>query len=144
MSMLAESLRPLAAILEALADPHRLAILMLLRKGKRSSGDLAQALSMDLRRVSNYLQTLKRHGIVRVLKRGRYRFYELAGFRPERSRWVLSKTSFEFSFPATAPASVTHPRAGMLCTNPEDETDSPEQRGPHDFRRTPEEIEAQG
>jgi DNA-binding transcriptional ArsR family regulator len=90
--------RQLDATLAALADPHRRAVIDLLRRGPQRAGDLAQTLALSAPRMSQHLKVLRGSGLVRESgdeKDARVRLYEL---RPERfeslREWVLEVESF--------------------------------------------------
>ncbi len=64
-------------ILTAMADPHRLAVLAMLREGERSAGDFVQALPISQPAVSKHLAVLRRAGLVSVRADAQRRFYRL-------------------------------------------------------------------
>lgn len=64
----------------ALAEPHRRAILDLLRAGERSVGDLVAHLGISQPGVSKHLRVLREAGLVAARADGRHRHYAL---RPE-------------------------------------------------------------
>jgi DNA-binding transcriptional ArsR family regulator len=68
-----------AETLKALADPIRLRIIDLLRRGAKNVGDLAEALDATIVTVSHHLGVLYHAGIVRRSKRGRFVNYSLDG-----------------------------------------------------------------
>jgi DNA-binding transcriptional ArsR family regulator len=73
----------------AIAEPQRRSILLLLRSGERPVNDVAQALRMAQPQASKHLQVLREVGLVRARKEGRRRFYTLEpdGLRPVRE-WL--------------------------------------------------------
>jgi DNA-binding transcriptional ArsR family regulator len=64
-----------AAVITALADPTRRAILELLRDEPRSVGELAARQPVSRPAVSQHLKVLKSAGLVRVEPRGNRRLY---------------------------------------------------------------------
>lgn len=73
----------------AIAEPQRRDILMLLRAGERPVTDLAQELGMTQPGASKHLRVLREVGLVRVREVGKQRLYGLDadGLRPVRE-WV--------------------------------------------------------
>ena len=69
------------AIWSALADPHRRAMLDVLREGGRAVGDLAQALGLSQPMTSKHLRVLREAGLVRVRADAQQRIYAV---NPER------------------------------------------------------------
>jgi DNA-binding transcriptional ArsR family regulator len=61
----------------AVAEPHRRAILDLLRGGERSVGDLVGRLGLSQPGVSKHLRVLRDAGLVQVRPAGRERWYGL-------------------------------------------------------------------
>jgi DNA-binding transcriptional ArsR family regulator len=68
------------AILRALAEPHRQAMLRLVRDEPLSVGDIAQHFDITQQAVSQHLQVLREAGLVAVRKQGPQRLYLV---RPE-------------------------------------------------------------
>jgi DNA-binding transcriptional ArsR family regulator len=68
----------------AIAEPQRREILVLLRAGERSVNDLAQVLGMPQPGASKHLRVLREVGLVRDRKAGKQRLYRLDanGLRP--------------------------------------------------------------
>lgn len=64
-------------ILSALADDTRRAIIMKLKEGKISSGDLAQSLGISPQALSYHLNKLKKADIIYETKYKNYIYYEL-------------------------------------------------------------------
>lgn len=64
-------------ILSALSDPTRRKILQTLKKGKISSGDLAQAVGMTPQALSYHLVKLKKADLIYESKYKNFIFYEL-------------------------------------------------------------------
>ena len=73
-----------AKLFRGLADPARLGLLVQLRGGPRSAGELARACGLSPSNASNHLQCLLECGLVRVEPRGRHNLYQLAD--PELAR----------------------------------------------------------
>ena len=73
----------------AIAEPQRREILVLLRAGERPVTDLAQELGMSPPRASKHLRVLREVGLVRDRKAGKQRLYGLdaRGLRPIHE-WV--------------------------------------------------------
>ncbi|MEU2161500.1 metalloregulator ArsR/SmtB family transcription factor [Streptomyces chengbuensis] len=65
------------AIWSALADPHRRAVLDLLRDGDRSVGELVEVLGQSQPNVSKHLRVLREAGLVRVRKQAQHRIYAI-------------------------------------------------------------------
>ena len=61
-----------------LADPSRLAILRLLRRGPLTAGQIASLVGLTPPRASNHLGCLLECGLVSIEPRGRYNVYRLA------------------------------------------------------------------
>jgi DNA-binding transcriptional ArsR family regulator len=73
----------------AIAEPQRREILVLLRGGERPVTDLARDLGMTQPQASKHLRVLREVGLVRVRGAGRQRLYDLdgRGLRPVHE-WV--------------------------------------------------------
>ena len=65
------------AILAALADETRRAILETLRRGRISSGDLAKSLGMTPQALSYHLARLKQAGLIYETRQKNFIYYEL-------------------------------------------------------------------
>ncbi|MBQ9115481.1 MAG: winged helix-turn-helix transcriptional regulator [Clostridia bacterium] len=63
--------------LKALADPIRLDILIILRDGRRSAGDIVARFNVTGASVSRHLSVLKEAELVRDKREGKFIFYEL-------------------------------------------------------------------
>ncbi len=61
----------------AIADPVRREILVMLREGRRSAGEIAGHFQITRPAVSRHLRVLRRSGLVRDELVGRQRLYEL-------------------------------------------------------------------
>jgi len=75
--------------INAIAEPRRRDILVLLRGGERPVSDLARDLAMTQPQASKHLRVLREVGLVRVRGAGKQRLYELDahGLRPVHD-WV--------------------------------------------------------
>jgi DNA-binding transcriptional ArsR family regulator len=73
----------------AIAEPQRRQILVLLRAGERPVTDLARDLGMTQPQASKHLRVLREVGLVRVRGAGKQRLYDLdaRGLRPVHE-WV--------------------------------------------------------
>lgn len=65
------------AALQALAEPHRMAILSMLADGERPAGDFVDALPIAQPTVSKHLSVLREAGLVTVRKDAARRLYSL-------------------------------------------------------------------
>ncbi|HNH06909.1 MAG TPA: metalloregulator ArsR/SmtB family transcription factor, partial [Leptospiraceae bacterium] len=63
------------------AEPARLAILQVLRKGAVTVSDIVQATSLSQSNVSNHLNCLKDCGLVNSEQQGRFVYYQLSDER---------------------------------------------------------------
>jgi len=68
------------AVLRALAEPHRRAMLRLVRDEPRSVSEIAARFEISQQAVSQHLQVLKDAGLVAVSRKGQRRLYVV---RPE-------------------------------------------------------------
>ena len=68
---------PIHEILNALSDDVRRKILLKLREGKISTGDLAAALDMKPQALSYHLSLLKKSDLIYETKEKNYIYYEL-------------------------------------------------------------------
>ena len=73
-----EALEQVAAYFQALSEPTRLALLNLLREGKRNVGELAQLTGTTSANVSRHLAQLSQHGLVARESRGTSVYYRIA------------------------------------------------------------------
>ena len=62
---------------KALADPVRREILVMLKQGKMSAGEIGQAFDMTGATISYHLSQLKKAGLVMESKQKNYIYYEL-------------------------------------------------------------------
>ncbi|MFJ6632870.1 ArsR/SmtB family transcription factor [Streptomyces sp. NPDC091376] len=65
------------AIWSALVDPHRRAVLDLLREGDRAVGELVELLGQSQPNVSKHLRVLREAGLVRVRRQAQQRIYAI-------------------------------------------------------------------
>ena len=65
------------AALNALSEPHRMAILAMLADGERPAGDIVDALPIAQPTVSKHLSVLREAGLVTVRKDAQRRLYSL-------------------------------------------------------------------
>ena len=65
------------AVWAALVDPHRRAVLDLLRQRERSVNELVEALGVTQPTASKHLRVLREVGLVRVEKKAQRRIYAL-------------------------------------------------------------------
>ncbi|MGW7370041.1 ArsR/SmtB family transcription factor [Streptomyces sp. NPDC054841] len=65
------------AIWSALVDPHRRAVLDLLRERDRAVGELVDVLGQSQPNVSKHLRVLREAGLVRVRKQAQQRIYAI-------------------------------------------------------------------
>lgn len=65
------------AALQALSEPHRMAILSMLAEGERPAGDFVDALPIAQPTVSKHLSVLREAGLVTVRKDAQRRMYSL-------------------------------------------------------------------
>src|SRR4051794_30643914 len=73
----------------ALADPHRRAVLGLLRDPPRAVGELVGALRLPQRATSKHLRVLREAGLVRVVPEAQRRIYGLEpGPLAELDAWL--------------------------------------------------------
>ena len=68
------------AVMQALADPSRRAVLEILRDHEATAGELADALPIARPGVSRHLRVLREAGLVQVRQDAQHRIYRL---RPE-------------------------------------------------------------
>lgn len=67
-----------AKLFRGFADSSRLAILLALREGRLSVGELCQRTDLAQSNASNHLGCLRECGLVRAEQEGRFVYYELA------------------------------------------------------------------
>ena len=66
-----------AETFKALADPNRREILMMLKNGRKSAGEIASAFEMTNATVSYHLSQLKKADLIYETKYKNYIYYEL-------------------------------------------------------------------
>ena len=83
--------------LQALSEPHRMAIVAMLADGERPAGDFVDALPVSQPTVSKHLSVLREAGLVTVRKDAQRRLYRLnpaplaeldAWLQPYRRFWT--------------------------------------------------------
>ena len=75
--------------LKALADPVRREILNLLKKGRRSAGQITGQFDITAAAISRHLSVLKEADLIRDTREGKFIFYELnATVLEEMMLWV--------------------------------------------------------
>ena len=83
--------------LQALSEPHRMAIIAMLADGERPAGDFVDALPISQPTVSKHLSVLREAGLVTVRKDAQRRLYRLnpaplaeldAWLQPYRRFWT--------------------------------------------------------
>ena len=62
---------------KALADPTRRDIIMILKEGRMSAGEIVEHFDMTGATISHHLSILKNAGLVMDIKKGKYHYYEL-------------------------------------------------------------------
>ena len=92
------------AALNALSEPHRMAIMTLLREGERPAGDFVDALPISQPAVSKHLSVLREAGLVTVRKDAQRRLYSVnpaplaeldAWLEPYRRFWTSRLDALE-------------------------------------------------
>ena len=63
--------------MRALADPIRREILTILKKGRKSAGEITEHFSVTAASISRHLAVLKEADLIRDTREGKYIFYEL-------------------------------------------------------------------
>ena len=75
--------------LKALADPTRREILNLLKKGKKSAGEISDHFDITAAAISRHLSVLKEADLIEDTRDGKYIFYELnASVLEEIMLWI--------------------------------------------------------
>jgi len=83
------------AALQALSEPHRMAILSMLADGERPAGDFVDALPIAQPTVSKHLAVLREAGLVTVRKDAQRRLYSLnPGPLKELDMWLARYRRF--------------------------------------------------
>ncbi len=87
-----EQVKPVAALLRALANEHRLLILCALAKGPRSVTELMEYVPhIGQSALSQHLALLRAHGIVESQKEGMHVIYRVADARVNEVLQVLRR-----------------------------------------------------
>ena len=90
--------------LQALSEPHRMAIIAMLAEGERPAGDFVDALPISQPTVSKHLSVLREAGLVTVRKDAQRRLYRLnpaplaeldAWLQPYRRFWTSRLDALE-------------------------------------------------
>ena len=90
--------------LQALSEPHRMAIVAMLADGERPAGDFVDALPISQPTVSKHLSVLREAGLVTVRKDAQRRLYRLnpaplaeldAWLQPYRRFWTSRLDALE-------------------------------------------------
>lgn len=67
-----------AEVCKTIANPKRLEIISILKKGEKTAGEIAKELDVPKSNVSQHLTILKSHNIVKSRREGTNIFYEIA------------------------------------------------------------------
>src|SRR4051812_34398270 len=107
---------PLAEVGALLADPSRVAMLTLLLDGtSHSAGDLATAANLSPQAASAHLAKLTGGGLLRVVRVGRRRLFELAKPEVGEALKALSAVARSAAAPARGPAVDPPLRLARTC-----------------------------
>ena len=63
--------------IKALSDPHRREILLLLRSGRLSAGEIAEKFPISGAAISKHLAILREADMIRDTREGKYIYYEI-------------------------------------------------------------------
>lgn len=110
----------LDAVFQALSDPTRRKILGILRRGDRSTGNLAERFPMTRPAVSSHLRVLYDAGLVDRRKEGRNQLYTLASGALRDARMWLELYAAEW-----------RQGLGRLKTHIEEEVGHPDDSSPN-------------
>lgn len=92
-----QSIQVKAKLFRGLADPSRLALIEVLRQGKRSVGELVEITGLSQPNVSNHLRCLADCDLVKRERDGRYIYYSLSDARItlilQKSEQLLSEVA---------------------------------------------------
>lgn len=88
LSPASPDVRPVSALLKALADDNRLRILALLSGGERCVCHVAERLALTQPNASQHLSVLRRAGLVEGERRGGWTWYRLTAQEPARARII--------------------------------------------------------
>lgn len=115
----------------ALADPTRLRILHLLRRGELCVGDLVSTLRVPQATASRHLTCLRKHQLIVARKRSYWTFYSLARPATELHRRVLTCLDVD-SGPAKDVKRLTAVmRSGGCCPSSVCDRRDADRREPH-------------
>ncbi|GGA93799.1 metalloregulator ArsR/SmtB family transcription factor [Puia dinghuensis] len=84
----------LAAMIKAMANPHRLEIVDLLGQGERTVEEIAEEANMSIANTSQHLQVLKQANLVEVRREGNYIHYRLTHEEVSKSWQMLRELGF--------------------------------------------------
>jgi DNA-binding transcriptional ArsR family regulator len=89
-------MREILTITKALGDETRVRALLSLKDGELCLCQIIEVLGLAPSTVSKHMNVLQRAGLVKSVKRGKWRFYHLAGGRDGPAarralRWILSE-----------------------------------------------------
>lgn len=85
----------LSQVTKALSNAHRLEILDLLAQGSFPVAYIAEQINLPIANASQHLQVLKKSGLVKTQRQGKYMYYELAGQHVLDTWCALRKLGFE-------------------------------------------------
>ena len=107
------------AVLRALADPHRRAIIRLVRDAELPAGQIATHFALTQQAVSQHLMVLKRAGVLDERRDGTRRLYRFRGMSLEPVRQLLDEfwpdalDSLKRAVERDHPRTPGHPRKGV-------------------------------
>lgn len=84
----------LSQVTKALSNAHRLEILDLLAQGSFPVAYIAEQINLPVANASQHLQVLKKSGLVKTHREGKYMFYELSGQHVLDTWCALRKLGF--------------------------------------------------
>lgn len=84
----------LSQVTKALSNEHRLEILDLLAQGTFPVAYIAEQINLPVANTSQHLQVLKKSGLVKIQRQGKYMYYELAGHHVFDTWCALRKLGF--------------------------------------------------
>jgi len=113
-------MREFMAVAKALADEHRVRVLLFLRGGELCLCQIVEMLGLAPSTVSKHMAILHQAGVVESRKEGRWMYYRLAGRGappcvPEAIRWVQRSLSDD---PQTLSDTK---RRGKVCKMPKED-----------------------
>lgn len=86
--------KELSQVTKALSNAHRLEILDLLAQGSFPVAYIAEQINLPVANASQHLQVLKKSGLVKTQRQGKYMYYELAGQHVFDTWCALRKLGF--------------------------------------------------